>query len=617
MCGIAGIWSAKGFSGKELAEICLGFSKELSHRGPDDEGFVLFTETGKAEVYGGIDSHPALQLPHISAADGKYIGALVHRRLSIISPGKEGHQPMHTDDNKHWIVYNGETFNYKELDVRYRIKNQSNNDAETVLKLCANVHTNGHGELDGFHAFAIYNTESKKLKLFRDRTGVNPLYFAQHKGYFAFASETKALRKWAGIKNVNSEAVFRFLTEGMQIPALEMVEGITEIPYELEWNFSDTKTTLQYVQEDLHQPDISLEKAVSHAVESRLMADVPLGFAVSGGLDSAIIIGAARKELGPDADLKLFSIVSDDAQSDESLWQEKVAVFNHAEWHKTNTADFTADLLQTVTAATDMPSVAWNNIAQFELARSAKAGGITVFLNGQGADEIFGGYPDYLFRYFLKYPWRKCGNNLPLSGNEIRLGSLKLLMKRVMPAFLRKAQFLRLQEGWISPELEIYDPFEWKLSKFNAEEKMYLDYTHQRLRQMLRWEDLNGMAHQLESRNPFADNAVLASWLNVSMEKKMTNGFTKGILRDAVNGIVPEDVRWRVDKKGFSVPDASLTWKHHMAWQEAFMSRDLDVYSPFEKREAAWKNMKQGDEKTLRWFFRLTSLSYYLENLKR
>jgi asparagine synthase (glutamine-hydrolysing) len=616
MCGIAGIFTQGTFSAKELGEICLQFSRELRHRGPDDEGFVLFDTNGNAEIFGGNDTNKALQLPHISTASGTYKGALVHRRLSIISPGPEGHQPMQTANGKLWITYNGETFNYKALDAKYGIQNESNNDAETVLKLMAGSVNTAHQDLDGFHAFAVYNTESKQLHLYRDKTGVKPLYFSKYRGCFAFASETKALRKWAGFRAVNREAVFHMLAEGIQVPGLELIEGIQEISYDLECQTESLLYTTKFDDTDFVTPQIPLEEAVTQAVESRLMSDVPLGFAVSGGLDSAIIIGAARKKLGPDADLKLFSVVSDDAQSNESFWQEKVATFNRADWHKTSTEDFTAELLPKVVAATDIPAVAWNNIAQFELARTAREGGVTVFLNGQGADEIFGGYPDYVVRYFLSHPFYFLGKNMPLTSAQITREGLKLLAKRSLPNGFLHQQFQRKMNGWLGTDIKQQTPFLWQFNSLTAEQKMVVDYSHQKLRQMLRWEDLNGMAHHLESRNPFADNAILASWLKVSMKEKMGNGYTKGILRDAVKNIVPTEVLWRKDKKGFTVPDARLTWKFHKQWKDAFMSVALDGFSPASKREAAWKDLREDDTKSLQWVFRLSALAYYLENLK-
>jgi asparagine synthetase B (glutamine-hydrolysing) len=144
---------------------------------------------------------------------------------------------------------------------------------------------------------------------------------------------------------------------------------------------------------------------------------------------------------------------------------------------------------------------------------------------------------------------------------------------------------------------------------------MQENYYGQRLRQMLRWEDLNGMAHQLESRNPFADSALIAQWLNVPLKEKITT-YTKEILRHAMDDYLPLEVAMRTDKKGFSVPDAKLTWKHRESWKDAFFNSDLNAFSPIKKREYVWKNVGPMDEKDLGWIFRLSALSYYLENLK-
>jgi asparagine synthetase B (glutamine-hydrolysing) len=143
------------------------------------------------------------------------------------------------------------------------------------------------------------------------------------------------------------------------------------------------------------------------------------------------------------------------------------------------------------------------------------------------------------------------------------------------------------------------------------------DYFKQKLQQMLRWEDSNGMAHSIESRNPFADDMKLAQWLMISMRKKTANGYAKGLLRKAVADIVPQEVLWRVDKKGFTVPDSRLTWRCREAWKDHFLSKELEPWSPQNFREQVFLSMKQDDHKTLQWFFRLTSLSVYLQHLKR
>lgn len=321
--------------------------------------------------------------------------------------------------------------------------------------------------------------------------------------------------------------------------------------------------------------------------------------------------------MGGDADLRLFSITSSGYENEQE-WQREVAEFNHALWYHRNIEESGGKLLPRVVQHCGIPAVAWNNLAQFELAGLAAENGVTVFLNGQGADEIFGGYPDYLQRdwWSLAMHLFKFRNNLPLSYGEIVNGWLKFQFKKGIPENFLKQWYWRSQAGWLSEEMCEFSPYLWKYSHLSADEKMQQDYFGQKLSQMLRWEDLNGMAHSLESRNPFADDQTLAAWLKVPFGEKIKNGFTKGVLRDAAADLVPEKVRWRRDKKGFSVPDSRLTWQAREDWKAAFLSSALDPYSPRAKREKMYQRLHPEDHETLRWYFRLSSLAYFMENLQ-
>lgn len=347
----------------------------------------------------------------------------------------------------------------------------------------------------------------------------------------------------------------------------------------------------------------------------RLVSDVPLGFAVSGGLDSAAIIGVVRK-LKPDAELSAFSIVSNNPDKDERLWQQKVIEFNRAHGHSSNISEASATLLQTVIKSTDLPAVAWNNLAHFELCRMVKAAGVTVLFNGQGADEIFGGYPDYLMRSYGRYlRFANKSRSWPISNREIISGWRKLKLQSWLPDFVNAYGFKRKFQHLLHEDFNGHTSLLMAKSHLSAEEKMWDDYYGMKLGQMLLWEDRNGMAHSIESRNPFADDKNLASFLNIPFKKKISNGFTKGILREALVHDVPQEVLWRIDKKGFSTPDGDLTRKFILDWKEMFFSSRLNDFSPLQKRELFWKKADNFSEKELENYFRLVSFSCFLEEI--
>jgi asparagine synthase (glutamine-hydrolysing) len=611
MCGIAGIFSLKPIPAGEMARICLRFSEDLAHRGPNDEGFVLLDRNWKPHAFAGNNTLTPLQLPHIQSAEGEYLGAFIHRRLSIIQPGPQGHQPFY--DENHILSYNGETFNFRELDETYGFQNQSRTDTETVFNLLKIRSAEAVQQLDGFFALGFVNLENPTLQLRRDTTGVKPLLYAQTETAFAFSSETKALRNFLNTVSIHPQAVFHHLCEGIILPDEGFYNEIEIVQEGLDVDLKTLETAVVYYPENEEKPRPDLHTQLQASVNKRLMADVPLGFAVSGGLDSAAVIGLARKTLGADAPLSLFSIVSSDPQSDERQWQQQVSEYNHAEWHTFAIEDAGPHLLEEVARATDLPPIAWNNLAHFELCRLAQSHGVTVFFNGQGADELFGGYPDYLYRDFWALQGTFLGKNqMPVSYGTALKENLKLQAKTFMP-FLSTMAAKKHAGGLVSRDLWQYDLYLPRLSHLLADHKMHADFYGHKLRQMLTWEDLNGMAHGLESRNPFADDMELAKWLNVPLEVKIKNGYTKGVLRDALKDVMPESVRWRVDKKGFTVPDATITWKYRNAWSGLVMSEVLDAWSPRPKREILLKNLKEGDENGLKWYFRLAALSAFLQ----
>lgn len=611
MCGIAGIFSLKPIPAREMARVCLQFSEDLSHRGPDDEGFVLIDTQWQAQVYAGNHTLPTLQLPQIQSAVGKFLGAFVHRRLSIIQPGPQGHQPFW--DERNILCYNGEAFNFKEIDNIYGFENQSRTDTEAVFHLLNSQGAEAVQKLDGFFAFGFADLKKRTLHLRRDTTGVKPLMYAQTETTIAFSSETKALRNFLGSVSINSQAVFHHLCEGIILPNQGFYNEINSIHEGMDVDLQTLETEIVHYPENEAEPDADLRTQLESSVEKRLMSDVPLGFAVSGGLDSAAVIGLARKALGADAPLSLFSIVSSDPQSDERRWQQQVAEYNQAEWHHFAIEDAGPQLLEEVARATDLPPIAWNNLAHFELCRLAQSHGVTVFFNGQGADELFGGYPDYFFRDFWALQGVFSGkNHLPVSYGTALKENLKLQVKIFLP-FLSGVAARRHAGGLLNPNLWHHDLYLPRLSHLRADHKRQVDYYGQKLRQMLAWEDLNGMAHGLESRNPFADDMQLAKWLNVPLKDKLVNDYAKGVLRDALKDVMPEMVRQRADKRGFTLPDASLTWKHRNAWSVFVMSDTLNPLSPRANRERLLKNLREEDENGLQWYFRLAALSVFIQ----
>jgi asparagine synthase (glutamine-hydrolysing) len=615
MCGIAGIVSQKPMAASELAALCLRFSAGMQHRGPDDEGFVCINEEGELHFFRGDDSASAA-LTHIREAQGEFVAALVHRRLSIIGPGPQGAQPMLSPSGRYVIVFNGECFNFKNLNQKYGFDTPTHTDTEVVLHLLDMHGVRGLQHIEGFFAGIVYDKTQQCFHVFRDPTGVKPLYTCKRKGVQLFCSETQALRKLAEIDTVSPKMFLHFFSEGL----LDIGDNSTFFSgiYTFPKGICETITTggkedTRFELEKLGEPPVALLQRLEASIEQRITADVPLGFAVSGGVDSALILGMAR-HLHPERELHAFSVVSGHSAADESAWQQQVVDYNKAIWHTTDITQQGSQLLQEVVQHTDLPPVAWNNVAHYALCKLVKQAGITVILNGQGADEIFGGYPDYLARPLKKGKLKP--GQWPISSKERLKMRATLFAQQRLPMAIQQRIFSKKYADILHDDFIGYQSVLWEKSKLDAEAKMWDDYYGIKLGQMLLWEDRNGMAHSLESRNPFADDRNLASFLKLPLSTKLKNGYTKGILREAGKGLVPESVLWRVDKKGFSVPDAQLTQSHISAWKEAFFDTSLEMWAPLAKREKLFSKLENAAPADLQAYFRLVSFSYFLQHIQ-
>jgi len=560
MCGIAGgIQFAVG-NHAQMHAVGVQFSDLLLHRGPDGHGIQQF-ETNNGTVL------------------------LVHRRLSILGLGDAGAQPMITADKRYAITYNGEIYNYIELAQKYGVDYPSGTDTEVLLHLWQRLGVAVLSELDGFFAMAIWDDVDKTLTLIRDRTGVKPLYYAANQDSIWFASEDFALSQVLGSLgmpvSLNEQALLNHINHG-ESDAVPLFQEISSLEAGFLLQFTDRGVVEHrawhsgaYIQLADDQAWMSrmglkqlpekysdlLREQLKFGMRRRLRSDVPLGFAVSGGIDSAALVAVARELLGKEAHLHVFSVVSPGRAADESDYQRAVVESVGGIWHTIDVSDLDAHDLARYVSATHRIPMAWNNLAHFALCEKVHETGVKVLFNGQGADEIFGGYPHYYKAAF----WSERGRLWPVR-DKWPIG------------------FYQAGKQWLKSLLGI---FMGKAPVSCADQLMRADYYGPRLNQLLRYEDRNGMACGLESRNPFADDVVMAdAWLNAwgddtwslegSLSSKLVDGYSKGYLRQAMKGLVPDAVLWRTDKKGFTVPAGLLTLSSLAVWERWILSDCLD-----------------------------------------
>ncbi len=653
MCGIAGYLSTQSESKETLLRIKDLLLGSIRYRGPDDEGFSYIETEDVA-------------------------GVLVHTRLSIIGLGASGHQPMKSVNNRYILSFNGEIFNYRELVKRYNLSVQTSTDTEVLLLLWEEFGVDCLTLLDGFFAFAIWDQQLKECFLVRDRTGVKPLYFINPKpGLILFSSDERTFLKsrdmgvnppqfdedylkwykqgktdnispWSAVNNIpigsyiqlkyGAELIEKNSEKSVLIQSCDWAQNFNTLTFsalkeKTQWSwdsFSAVNDNAPRIQEIIDSlPKVSekaevLRKQLFLSIARRLRSDVPIGFALSGGLDSSAITAIASLLSNKNAALSTFSIASPDSAEDESKWQRKMSEFLGTQHRQIETKGFLSTDLPRFVEKTGRPAMHWNNIAHFNLCSAVKESGITVLFNGQGADEIFAGYPHYYVRQLLDewtflIPHRK---KWPVSLSVALRQRIKLFLTDVTQvAGLRHS--INKNKGKVNRKIK--DRLNASKPREILFDVLLNDYFGDRLNQLLRFEDRNGMANQLESRNPFADDYLLSQWVGISaldeefeeeagyiigeLSGRLYQGYSKGLLREALIGILPEEILFRTDKKGFTVPHSALTLQHFKDWEEAILGVDtLNKWWDFKFRE---KEFNKGSNAEL--LFAWASLGYFFK----
>jgi len=345
MCGIAGI--ARFDTDSPFLGWIEKMTNVMRHRGPDDEGFALF-RLGKDTVwqYGGKDTPESVYRANFDYTPKEpYSGqeregatlALGHRRLSIIDLSAAGHQPMCTRDRRYWIVHNGEIYNYLELREELTQAGylfQSCSDTEVLLNTYVRWGPQGLNRLVGMFAFALYDRKEERLFLARDFFGIKPLYYTVWPGGIAFSSEINALLCLPQVtRRVNPQRVYEYLRFGFIDHGDEtLLADVRQLPAaHYMWVSLKREESLQPVRYwDINlkkRADISLDEAVIRvrelfleSVRLHLRSDVPIGSALSGGIDSSSIVMAMRYLNRQSMDLNSFSYVSGDPETNEEKW---------------------------------------------------------------------------------------------------------------------------------------------------------------------------------------------------------------------------------------------------------------------------------------------------------
>ena len=582
MCAIAGIYSAAGRPvDLQMLEAMV---RVQAHRGPDGEGYVLLDPSAREKPL-------AITGPGTPPAGGRYALGLGHRRLAIVDLSPLGHQPMATDDGRSWVTYNGEIYNHIELREELRAKGhrfRSSSDTEVLLAAYQEWGEACVTRFNGMFAFAIWDGGRRRLFCARDRLGVKPFYYAWDGARFAFASEIKGLLPVLGRPSPNQRAVFDYL-EGACLDHSEdtFFEGIRQLPPAHTLIVEDDRLTmtrywgLPEFAEGERLSSLEAAERFRHlfrdAVRLRLRSDVPIGTCLSGGLDSSSIVCVAnelifanhavpRELIG--ARQKTFSSCFEDPAYDERQFIRPVVERTGAEAHYTfPDPKELADSVSQLVWQQDEPFGSTSIFAQWNVMRLAAQHGVKVLLDGQGADELLAGYHGFFGAFFADLAARRrwLGLLRELAAYRRLHGPIpKYVFANLARAFL-PSPLVRLVRSrmtgsvdWIAPEFRRQwgpTPAAPSLAGSHLHRMQHQLLTWSGLRALLHYEDRNSMAFGIETRLPFLDYRLVEFVYGLGPELKIRNGWTKAVLREALDRVLPSEVCWRADKMGFVTPE--------------------------------------------------------------
>jgi asparagine synthase (glutamine-hydrolysing) len=599
MCGIS-LSIAKG--NIDIAAFN-AFNTIVKHRGPDDEGFIFISDgdvkvvtAGGADTPVGVWNTATSYRPENSIGDvsGDYKVAIGHRRLSILDLSPLGHLPMCDTLKRYWITFNGEIYNFVELreeltELGYKFSTQS--DTEVIIAAYSQWGSECLVRFSGMWAFTIYDTVTQTIFIARDRYGIKPLYYwFSPEGDFYLASEIKQFTQIPSWKaQINPQRVYDYLFYAMTDHTEEtMFKSVHTIPpgHTVSININncvaekDGKLKLKKWYRPTSKTFVgSFEDACTQfnkhfdtAVELHLRSDVPVGSALSGGLDSSAIVCSVNnklKEKGVAALQKTFSSCSHDPRFDERKWMDKViettkvdATFIYPEGKDV------FGLSPEIMWFQDEPYQSQSAFLAYKVFESAKKQNVKVLLNGQGADEYLSGYN--AFGIFRKVALFKSGKLLKLykalDGSTFleKAADSKLVFYHLFPKkFVRLLSKYRTGYKTLHNIIDIKKlgarnehPHDKKRFSFNSIfEIAHYQMFFEPLQKYLRWEDRNSMAHSVEARVPFLDHRLVEFTTQLPVDYLDGPGDSKKIMKYGLSDILPEAIRNRKDKKGFITPE--------------------------------------------------------------
>jgi asparagine synthase (glutamine-hydrolysing) len=599
MCGISALVSLSG--AQPLLAHVRAMTDVARHRGPDGEGYALWSEESSLQFFGGPDTTPDIYASGIAARperDGPRNAAatvaLGHRRLAILDRGPGGHQPMMTRGGEVVIVYNGEIYNHQDVRaelVRLGHRFESRSDTEVILQAWLEWGPACLQRFNGMFAFVLFEPRRRRLFVARDRYGVKPCYvWRSPQGLLAVASEIKqftALPGWSA--RLDAQRAYDFLSFGVTDHHRHtMFSGVTQLrggEY-LDCSLAECGDANARIQRwyvpapvDVRMPieDAAqrFRELFTDAVSLRLHADVPVGTGLSGGLDSSSIVCTANELLrAQDATAvqNTFSACSDVKEYDERRHVERVVEHTGVRAHYVYTAvDGFLERMHAMAWHHDEPIGGTSVFAEWCVYALTATTPVRVTLDGHGADELLAGYHSYFGHHFADLFWRgkwarlvaemRAANEQHGYGPRLALANVAGLgaAGNVTRALRRMLGNGHAQSDWIETRaLGVEERDLWRelgAMQVSVNAFSVSQLFDSNLPVQLRACDRDSMAHSIESRAPFLDYRVVEFLLGCPSEFKISGGTTKRLLRSAMRGVLPEGTLARQDKVGFVAPE--------------------------------------------------------------
>ena len=626
MCGIAGFITLKTQSQESLKSIACAMAEQIKHRGPDAQAVWTDANSGVA---------------------------LSHRRLSIVDLSPSGDQPMISENGDWIIVYNGEIYNAEELRSELTSQNiqwRGTSDTEVIVEAINKWGVRKTVEkLIGMFAFAVWNRKTRSLTLARDRVGIKPLYWTRTSKSLIFGSELKALRQHPECPTcLNRSSIAGYLRNCYINNPATIYQDVNQLQpgwllhwdskhqsqrFEQYWSLSDVAANGMSNQLQCNDSEaiLKLDDLLGDAVKRRMVADVPLGAFLSGGIDSSAVVAQMQKF--SNRPVKTFSIGFEDPKYDESPHAASVA--NHLETEHTQlimTAEDALNVIPDLPAMYDEPFSDSSQIPTYLVSKLTREH-VTVALSGDGGDELFAGYQRYFdsvkHNYLISQP--KLLRNMEATLLEnLSPGNLNRLSKVLPKSFEKKLNHRLIQKilpllrdgseialyrlfrtRFQSPSDVLVEGIEPAYEKWEAAKSInfgtdryslmqYIDTLDYLPDDILTKVDRASMAVSLEARVPLLDHRIVEFSWRLPERLKVQDGQGKWILRNVLYKYVPKDLVER-PKKGFSVPIGAWLRGPLKEWACDLLSTESLNKTNIFKKEPIQQKLQQHLNKETNW----------------